>query len=87
MNIYAQLGDRVTVTENSSQNGYEHDKDRVKELLKIGDVYTVEEMEVHSFSSYVRLRGFDGWFNTVMFEDCQSVTNRCFGIHLKPSDA
>lgn len=69
MNIYAKPGDKVMVTEESSRHGYDHNKAAVKERLSLNTVYIVEEMEVHNFSSSVKLQGIDWWFNTVNFED------------------
>ncbi len=38
-------------------------------ILVVGDVYEVDKREVHSWHTKISLKGIDGWFNSVCFED------------------
>ena len=70
MNIYAKQGDKVKVTEETIENGYYCDSLKVKELLELNKVYTVDHMEVGRSYSSVILKEFpDLMFNSVNFED------------------
>jgi len=39
-----------------------------RELLKIGDVFTVTDVEVHTWHTKISVQGCDGKFNSVCFE-------------------
>lgn len=68
MNIYAQRGDKVRFA--FPDDGYPNSIERDKELLTVGEVYTVDYVEVGSGISYVYLFEVpDEGFNTVKFED------------------
>ncbi len=68
MNLEAKHGDRVVFLDKHGYDG-ETDQAKAKGLVK-GGVYTVDGMEVHSFSSDVYLVEFPGKrFNSVMFRD------------------
>ena len=41
--------------------------DDPREVLEVGDEYEVEETEVHSWHTKIKLKGFDGWFNDASF--------------------
>jgi hypothetical protein len=70
MNIYALQGHKITVTEESISAGYELDKKRQLEHLKIGTIYTVDRTEVDSSKTYVWIKEIPGMsFNSVAFED------------------
>ncbi len=79
MNIYAEKGHKVTVTEQSIINGHDSDKKKAKKFLKVGGVYTVESMEVYSWSSTVKLQEIPNQeFNSVNFIDlvCQHLKKK-----------
>ena len=65
MNIYTQPGRKVTVTENTIRNGFDHDP--AKKLLVVGEIYTVKKIDVVGWSSKVYLEELDGGFDTVLF--------------------
>lgn len=70
MNIYAIEGHKVKVTEDTINNGYKYDKEKVKRLCELNKEYTVSRTEVHSSSTKVYLKEFPGVsFNSVNFED------------------
>lgn len=70
MKLYAEKEHKVTVTEQSIINGYDYDMEKAKKFLKVGEIYTVESMEVHNWSSTVRLKEIPNQeFNSVNFVD------------------
>lgn len=70
MKIYAQKGHKVTVTEDSIKNGYDHDVKKAEMFLKVGQVYTIENMQVNNWSSTVKLKEIPNQeFNSVNFID------------------
>lgn len=70
MNIYALIGHKVIVTEQSANNGYDYHQEKVKEYLTIGKEYTVEKTIVHRSSTEVFLKEVPGQiFNSANFED------------------
>lgn len=70
MNIYALNGHKVLVTEKSANNGYDYHKQKVKELLIIGKVYTVDKTIVYQSSTEVFLKEYpEQVFNSANFED------------------
>lgn len=70
MNINAQEGDKVIITEDSIENGYEFDKHRTKNHLKIGDIYTIDYSIIHKWSTEVFIKEVPNVsFNSVNFED------------------
>lgn len=77
MNIYASRGSKVSFL---NKNGYDRDLTYANEAgLKEGEVYTVLETEVGSWSSSVSLLEFPGKsFNTVMFDDAIM----CAGVNI-----
>ena len=50
------------------QNGHDHDVWAAGELLEPNGIYEVVGGEIHTYYSYVYLKGFDVPFNTVQFE-------------------
>lgn len=45
---------------------------RYSHLLTVGELYTINYMEVHSFVTYVHLEEFpDCYFNSVLFEEVE----------------
>lgn len=70
MNIYANEGDKIIVTEESSRNGWDYDKKLVKNYLEIGKTYTVDFTVIHSASTEVYIKEVpEVCFNSVNFED------------------
>lgn len=68
MNIYALEGHKVRLIH--TDMGYEYQRERVKQYLKLGQVYTVDYTEVHSASTEVYLKEApDVAFNSTCFED------------------
>ncbi|MCC6516912.1 MAG: hypothetical protein IT275_11220 [Chitinophagales bacterium] len=68
--LYAEKGHKVTVTEKSIKNGYDFDIENVNKYLKVGEIYTVEEMDVYDFHSTVLLQEIPNvYFNSVNFID------------------
>lgn len=53
----------LTAVYNYPQNGY-----RPAEQLKVGKDYNVECVDMGQSSTYIRLSGFDGYFNSVQFD-------------------
>lgn len=67
MNIYSKRGTKIVFI---GENGYDHDKASAKEILKVGQEYTVQSIDVRSCISYVILEEFQNkTFNTVMFDE------------------
>jgi len=68
MNIYADNGDKVVC--HTYEAGYDSDKERAKEYLEVGKIYTIDYTEVDSWSTTVYLQEFPLIpFNSVFFED------------------
>lgn len=68
MDVWTPVGEYVAVTTNTMKNGRGYDKEHVKKFLKIGELYTVQRVEVGQSSSQVWLEEVKGTsFNTVMF--------------------
>ena len=64
--IYCERGCKVEFA--NPNNGWEHERKEITELLKAGVAYEVEEIEVGSFSSKIELKEFPGKkFNSVFF--------------------
>lgn len=61
-------GDKVKVTTSSAENGYSNDQENVKKYLKIGDEYTVKEVNVKGWITDVYLQEVPGIkFNSANF--------------------
>ena len=41
--------------------------DDPRPLLRIGDEYEVEQKDIHSWHTKIKLKGIDGWFNDASF--------------------
>ena len=77
MNIYALVGHKVKVTEESINSGYGNDIYIVQQLLKINKEYTVDHTEVNGWSTGVYLKEFpDIRFNSVSFVDVKKQPKR-----------
>jgi hypothetical protein len=68
MDIYAQNGHKVKYDVPNA--GLDHDKEKCQRLLKLGETYTVDYTDVHSWYTDVYLVEFPGEnFNSVNFSD------------------
>jgi len=45
------------------------DNDDPRKVLTIGEIYEVEHREVHSYHTKLYLKGIEGKFNSVCFEE------------------
>lgn len=69
MDIYAEEGYKVTVTERSINSGYDSDKERANKYLKPDEIYTVIKTEVGGWRTEVWLKEVpDISFNSVHFQ-------------------
>jgi hypothetical protein len=67
MDIFSEPGTRIIYT---GKNGWPGETDLANQFLSIGGIYTVEEMQVSSSYSRVKLLEVDAkFFNTVMFRN------------------
>lgn len=74
MNIHAQPGTKIKVTEKTAQNGYEGDKEKVQKYLSIGKTYTVGYTQVYGWCTDVYLQELPGKaFNSVNFTEEESI--------------
>lgn len=70
MNINAKKGHKVTVTEETINNGYPHHKVFANKYLKVGEVYTVENIHIGDWHTDVEVKEIpDMLFNSVHFID------------------
>jgi hypothetical protein len=69
MNINAPEATPVKYTGASDAQVNWGGNDDPRGILTVGNVYYVEETEVHSSYTKVKLKGITGWFNSVSFED------------------
>ena len=64
--LCAERGCKVKVV--TLNAGYEHEEKEAKSLFQLGDIYTVESVEVGSWSSEIELKEFPNKkFNSVFF--------------------
>lgn len=63
------IGDKVIFTGCSEEQRRWGNHTGDINALVIGNSYTVEHIEVHSWHTKVYLKGFNGSFNSVCFED------------------
>jgi hypothetical protein len=68
MNKSLKNGDKVTVTTGSAKNGYSDDQENVKKHLKIGEEYTIKDVNVKAYFTDVYLQEVPNVkFNSVNF--------------------
>lgn len=36
-------------------------------ILTEGETYQIEDVDIHSYHTKIKLKGYDGWFNSVCF--------------------
>ncbi len=67
MDIYTKPGNIVIFLD---KNGYDSERENAKKegLIKDNE-YVVEYIDVGNWTSYVRLKGFKNYYNTVMFKN------------------
>lgn len=65
MDIYSRPGTKIKF---DAGGGWEDDKEKAKQVLTVGSIYTVSSIDVRSSHSYVHLEEVSGGFNTVMFK-------------------
>lgn len=76
MDIYAEKEHKVTVTEKTINFGYDHDKKKANQYLKVGEIYIVDYTDVLPWSTDVYLQEFPGVrFNVVHFVDLTTHNN------------
>ena len=69
MDIYAKPGTKVKFT---GEGGYDSDKHVAFSYMKVGDVFTVKNIHVGNWVSYVEFEEFPTLrFNTVMFDEVE----------------
>ena len=67
MDIYSSIGTKVTFL---NRNGTDFDRVEAEKILKIGEVYTIANIDVRDYISYVTLEEVPGkTFNSVMFDN------------------
>lgn len=65
--LCAENGCKVKVV--TLNAGYEYEQKEARSLFQLGDIYTVESLEVGSWSSEIELKEFPGKkFNSVFFD-------------------
>jgi hypothetical protein len=70
MSLEAKTGHKVTVTKESIKNGSDYDRENAAKYLEVGKVYTVEDLDVHDWSSSVILQEIPNQeFNSVHIID------------------
>lgn len=69
MNIYAKEGDKIVFLGSDEEVNKWGSCDNPNDLLVIGDTYTVDHTEVHSWYTKVFLKEVGGGFNSVLFDN------------------
>jgi hypothetical protein len=84
MNIYSKRGKKVFFT---GIGGHPYQLEKAKKIFSVGQELTVDDIDVDSCSSSVKFKEHDEWFNTVMFENTETVVlnNRIEEIYTKCS--
>jgi hypothetical protein len=70
MNIYSKRGEKVFFT---GIGGHPYQLEEAKKIFSVGQELTVDDIDVGSCSSSVKFKEHDEWFNTVMFENTETV--------------
>jgi len=66
MDIYSKPGTKVVFT---GTGGFENEREYANKMFKVGQTYTVRNIDVRSWVSYVEFEEFPGGrFNSVMFD-------------------
>jgi len=76
MNIFANKGHKVSITNKSRLAGYKYDTEKIDKNLKIGNVYTVDHTEVGGSSTAVYIQETPGIpYNSCNFIDMVTQSN------------
>jgi hypothetical protein len=70
MNIYSKRGEKVFFT---GIGGHPYQLEEAKKIFSVGQELTVDAIDVSRSSSSVKFEEHDDWFNTVMFENIETV--------------
>lgn len=72
MNINAEPGTKITVTERSINNGYQGDKESANKYLRVGNIYTLNNVDISPFVTYIEVEELPNLiFNSIHFEDIE----------------
>jgi len=86
MNIYAKEDDKVVFLGGNEDTNKWGDCDNPNNLLNVGDTYTVDHTEVHSWHTKVFLKEVSGGFNSVLFDDAYAeLTRRSTALNNEPA--
>jgi len=66
MDIYSVSGTKVMFLD---KNGSDYDRVEAEKVLKVGQIYTIVDIQVSSWISHVKLEEVSGRFNSVMFDN------------------
>lgn len=66
MDIYCKPDHKVKFI---NDNGHDYERESAARVLNTDTIYEVEYVDIHGWVSYVKLKGIDSTFNTVMFID------------------
>ena len=69
MNIYAKENDKVVFLGSDEEVNKWGNCDNSNDLLVIGEKYTIDHTEVHSWHTKVFLKEVVGGFNSILFDD------------------
>ena len=62
---FAMPGEKVMFL---NENGYDHQRQQASRIFEVGQVLTVEEVNIGSFISTYKFKNHKNYYNTVMFE-------------------
>lgn len=72
MDIHAEEGHKIIVTEETINNGFPSDRKRALDYLEVGKIYTVDSIDIGKWSSKVTLKEIPTIsFNTACFKDLE----------------
>ena len=69
MDIRSKSGTKVVFA--YPDNGRDYEQKQAKDLLKVGEQYTVKQVYVGQSSSHVEFLEVEGLFNTVLFKEIE----------------
>lgn len=82
MDIYSSPGTKVRFL---NQNGHDYQREDALKYFAEGQVLTVDEIDVGSWSSSVKFQELPGkWFNTVMFGRIETELQKAVGVGVNP---
>lgn len=83
MNIYAEQGHKVVF---NGREGTNWDLDKANRVFSVGQVLEVEHIYVGSWETEVKFKGYDGTFNSVMFDDYRELNTASTAYEIKQED-